>query len=347
MVIALLGGKSAQADQFNSLFRGARAAAMGNAFTAVADDEEALFYNPAGLAGIQGFSFHLFDGMLDTSNDLISDYPNLNTAFKNANVSSLNALMGKDIYARGTAISAVVLPGFEFALLYDQQIAILEKNEALPQSTFGAQTTYGAQMGFGIPVHKFRRHKGEIYFGISGKLLWRAGGYQNVDLSQLMTDNLKPITSNLTNFGSGEGLDAGLMYVRTFKKRFKVKAALAMTDIGTTSFTSGADPINSNLTAGVAGVLESQDMTATLSYDYSHILDYADWRMKTHMGLELKFPLLSLEGGLNELSPTYGAGLDLGMFKFMFVSYAEEQGVLAGQDSERRTLIYLSMKLDL
>ena len=38
---------------------GARATAMGGAFTAVADDFSAAYYNPAGLAQIEGYSISI------------------------------------------------------------------------------------------------------------------------------------------------------------------------------------------------------------------------------------------------------------------------------------------------
>ncbi len=45
------------ADEFSFHEVGARAAALGGAFTARADDISALFYNPAGLAFLEGFRF--------------------------------------------------------------------------------------------------------------------------------------------------------------------------------------------------------------------------------------------------------------------------------------------------
>ncbi|HEX8953577.1 MAG TPA: outer membrane protein transport protein, partial [Polyangia bacterium] len=62
-VIALLLPSSAWAGGMFLPFRGARATGRAGAFTAGVDDASALYYNPAGMADIDGWSF-LIDGAL-------------------------------------------------------------------------------------------------------------------------------------------------------------------------------------------------------------------------------------------------------------------------------------------
>ena len=52
--LLLLGAGNALAGGFSIYEAGARATAMGGAFTATADDGSAIFYNPAGIAFIPG-----------------------------------------------------------------------------------------------------------------------------------------------------------------------------------------------------------------------------------------------------------------------------------------------------
>jgi len=60
LVLFLLGARAAGAASLaETRGFGARAISMGGAFTAVADDFSALYYNPAGLAQIRGFPGHL------------------------------------------------------------------------------------------------------------------------------------------------------------------------------------------------------------------------------------------------------------------------------------------------
>ena len=60
--------RGSNAAAFLEIGVGARATALGNAFTAVSDDPSAIFWNPAGLAWIRGFkiSFNHADWLADT-----------------------------------------------------------------------------------------------------------------------------------------------------------------------------------------------------------------------------------------------------------------------------------------
>jgi hypothetical protein len=48
-------------SETSTLNSSVRALGMGDAFTAVADNEAAMFYNPAGLARVRGLNLKIFD----------------------------------------------------------------------------------------------------------------------------------------------------------------------------------------------------------------------------------------------------------------------------------------------
>ncbi|MDP2752998.1 MAG: hypothetical protein Q8P40_01195, partial [Nitrospirota bacterium] len=66
-IFVLTSGYSAMAKEYPSLYRGIRPLGMGGAFTAVSDDENALFYNPAGLSKISKFKLGLINPLLEVS----------------------------------------------------------------------------------------------------------------------------------------------------------------------------------------------------------------------------------------------------------------------------------------
>ena len=53
------------------LFKGAEAQAMGDAVTAVVDDDFSLFYNPAGLAGVNKLKFRFVNITVEASDQII------------------------------------------------------------------------------------------------------------------------------------------------------------------------------------------------------------------------------------------------------------------------------------
>ena len=347
LIFGILLPSFAFADEFHVLYRGARAQAMGNAFVAVVDDDEAIFYNPAGLASIDSFVVNAGRVDVDFSSDLVKNYSTFATAVGNSSISGLNALIGKSLYVRAQGTSSFSMPNFGVAVLYDEQAALRLNNQALPQGYLAAQETYGAQIGFSTRLAHFKKRKGELRLGFAGKSLWRGGGYQQPSLTQMLGADTKTITSNLTSVGAGYGLDAGLQLIYKLKRNLTFQSGLVMTDVGGTSFSSSADMIKSNLTLGLAGIYKSSDLTATLAYDYAHILESADWKKKSHLGLELKFSILSLYSGLSEFYPTYGAGLNILMLHLMYLSYAEELSSVAGQNAERRQMVELAVRFSL
>jgi hypothetical protein len=50
----LVMAAGSNAAPYPTFYRGVRPLGMGGAFTALADDENALYYNPAGLTAIDG-----------------------------------------------------------------------------------------------------------------------------------------------------------------------------------------------------------------------------------------------------------------------------------------------------
>lgn len=337
----------ASATEYQRLYSAPRAIAMGGAFVGVADDESALFYNPAGLAGLKNFSWNVLAANLEVSNEMLDNIPIFNSALDNPDLTTLNLLMGKNLSTRVQAGMTFAAPGFAMTGLYQMNGAVRMNNLTFPSGTLEYQTTYGGQIGFGQAVKKFKRHRGEIRYGVAGKVLFRSGGIANINMIQLLTLNSSSILASFPGVGMGFGLDAGVQYIIPINKKFSIMNGISMTDIGNTTFATGSPAQLSNFTVGTAVRYTSSEVIATLAYDHSNILDSVDWREKTHLGLELKFAFLSLMGGLNQFHPTYGASIDFLMAKVNYVSYAQDLGLLWNQIVERRQMLQVALKFDL
>ncbi len=322
---------------------------MGNAYTAVADDEQAVFMNPAGLAGIERMAIHFAVLDAEISGDTYSTASESISTFKEFNSSSISSLIGKNIYARGQFTPTIVMPNFGMALLMDQQYALLSQNKALPQVTLGYQTTIGVQFSTGFSVLKKRGKNPEqdLRVGVGFKWLERRGGYRSLSLIQTITLDKQAAEALIGGYGSGYGADLGLQYIRKLGRNgLTLQGGAVMTEIGDVTFAgSNADPQKGNFSLGAALKYEKAFFRSILSYDARHLLQSSDWKKKNHLGLELALPLLSFYGGINQSSLSYGAAVDLWLIKVAVISYAEERGEYAGIDSERRYLLHLGFKL--
>jgi opacity protein-like surface antigen len=331
-------------QNLRELYHGARAMAMGNAFVSIADDEEALFYNPAGLAGIESSTFQLVNSDLEISGDIVSSTQSSYDQFKNLSGDSLNILMGKDVYLHGNYVPTYVTKNFGFGVLFDQQLSLISQNKSLPQVEMGYQTTNGIQMGYAFQLDRAKKAKSDWRFGIGLKYLFRRGGYYTLDQKQIINMSQDELKSIVGGYGSGFGFDLGTQYIYRINHFLKLQAGAAWTEIGGVSFGNDtSEPVSGNLSAGLSVRYEFAHMGATLAYDLRHINQSVDARLRNHFGMELSIPMFKVLAGINEVYPTFGFGVDIGLVQLMTVSYAEEQSAFAKTNPERRYLLHIGM----
>lgn len=336
-----------QADpEFRELYRGARAQAMGNAFTAVADDESALFYNPAGLAAIEKSALHAVVLNIDASSDAVLNYRDTANVFTNFSISNINRLMGKDTYARAYFNPTYVMPNFAISYIYDQQIAIRAENPALPTVGFAYQVTQGAQFGFGFSfLKKHAKRSGDIRVGGAVKLMVRQGGYKDLPLQTLLTLNSDSLSTLTGAYYTGYGGDLGIQFIRYVGRRISLQTGAALTDIGDLTFGGTAQTQPMNLSTGVAFVYQAPQFKLTAAYDFRNMTrSDGDWNKKQHLGVEVAIPVFSFYGGFNQWNYTYGVAADFWLIRVTALSYAEELATFSSQDVERRYMLQIGLK---
>lgn len=355
LLLGLTLEQVALAKEIRPLYRSARAQAMGGAYVALADDEAAVFLNPAGLAGGIDPRFHYLPFDIDASIDTYSALTQSSSLLGNFSVDTLNALMGKNIYGRTQITPTLILPKFAVGLIVDGQIAYYSKNVALPQMTLGYQVTNGVQVATGFSFKgKSRRRRdkagGDLRVGIAAKYLFRRGGYRELPTTTLL--NLSSGASLLNQvaggWGSGYGVDLGVQYILPISDHVTAYFGSAMTDIANTTFTGEADPIEDNLAAGAAVRFKAGVNEITLAYQANALTAREiEWKQRNHFGLEWKLPMLSIYGGIHQVFFTYGVGFDAWIFRVTALSYAQELGTYVRQDPNRRYMLKFDLKFAL
>jgi len=344
----------ARASISRELFQGAEPLAMGGAYVAIADDENAIFYNPAGAASYDRMEVHYLTLGLGISEGVLDSYDAVKD-LKDPSGAELNKLMGKNIMTQGTAAATLIVPNFGVTAFYDAQGALYAANQAFPKVEFGYQRTSGVQaaLGFSFKDGK-KRGKGkkntelmsETRFGIGAKYLTRRGGYKTLNASELFALDYNQIMDLMGSKSSSYGIDLGFQRLQRLSKTASLHFGAAATNLGDVQFEGGPEAVKTNLTLGLGATYDFGLGKATLAYDVRQLNASDDWRKKQHLGLRVHVPLLDFYAGLYQAYLTYGASVDIWILRVTALSYREETGSFVYQDPERRYALKVDLKFD-
>jgi len=343
MALLIIGISSTSiAKQYPRLYRGVRPLGMGDAFTAVADDENALFYNPAGLSKISSFQLGILNPLIEVSEksiDLVQDAQDADLDDTGEVADLMQDYAGEHQHARvslfphvgfNVASAGVMIGGFGNASI-DADI----RNPVWPEARVDMVMDYGGIGGFGLelPLEGLRA-------GVALKFLERESlseTYTAIDISD--PDFGDRLDDDLYS-GSGFSADLGVIYELGFVPIFDTNVALVVQNVPEMDMGDARDidtqanfglSIEKSFSAfGFVGALDYKDLTGSIEED-------DDIAKRIHLGAELKFlKAFSLRAGLNQGYFTAGATLDFWVLRIDFATYAEEVGSYGGQREDRR-----------
>ena len=322
---------------------------MGGAFTAVADDEQALFYNPAGLADISRLNLAILNPLVGVSEDSLEMYQDLqDTDFETVEEAEdfLRKYIGVQQHLRA-AVNPYI--GFNVAD-YGVMIAGLGNGtvNAMPYDTANPKLDvtvigdYGLLGGVGgkLPFSGLR-------MGLSLKVINRYSLEEQYTAEDLVEDEFDKIVEDDLQEGAGISADIGVPYTLPFISLVDLDVGLAVQNFPSMNMGDALD-IDTQVNMGVAmkktlagfgfiGALDCMDLTQDIAED-------DDWGKRLHVGAEVQFPLiLSLQAGLNQGYWTGGLGLDFRVLRFDLATYGEEIGEKAGDQVSRRYLAQITI----
>jgi outer membrane protein OmpA-like peptidoglycan-associated protein len=329
---------------------GMRPMGMGGAFTAVADDENALFYNPAGLARLKYWRFTFPDILVGTD---IKSYDNLvyllghyNDVMKLSDGSLsdeqkaeladvIDRLSNTRIHNLLQYSMTYIQPHFGFGLhLFDDNL--LETGAILiPEANWDVRAGFIPNLGFGwgwdIP------QAGYLAFGL---------GFKGIIQAKSMEENMSVFALGDVPMEMqwGAGFDLGLLFQPTKELNF----AVVVNDLYTQIMNEVQVP---NLKVGFAYKpwwMQYEDLQTTLALDVVELNWQGDNEFKNsknnaalinfsklRVGVEFVLSgLVALRGGMYQGYPTAGISLQTSFINLDWVYYAKELGTYPGQNPE-------------
>ena len=357
LLVLIVGATNARAAELSEFYRGVRAMGMGNAFTALAADADAVFYNPAGLSLNRAVSFHLFNPKIDASRDDVESVASIKETASGFDAGALSKFFGKNLYASATAYPSIQVPGFAIGYYYGANFHVVSRNQAMPRVEARYYTDKGVVSGLSREFRGIsRRHFFRV--GTTVKWLQRQGFDTVIPFHRLVNVDKDYFKSLIVGPEYGWGIDLGVQYEMPLTKNTDLILASAWHDIGDTNFGdnrgSGRPPkIRNNLTAGGAfiyriGRLLGRQADFKIAAEARHLVEEdIDPRLQSHLGAELNIAGLGFQAGVNQSSLTGGVSLDMGFLKVAAVTYGVDNQAYAMMDRERRYMLQIDIGLDI
>lgn len=364
LLVVLTSTPQLYADPIFRFYRSPRALGMGGTTLATADDESALFANPAGLAhGKILKSIDIIDLQIEItqySKDVILDLIDVSEK-EEGEIKDAFWDMSEKYAGRTIGVSMRMFPNIVFkffgvgllAEIFDVRgrfsvpsipEASLEEFTIIRFIPIGGAgiSLLGDYLNIGVSV------KGLIELVDTSTSISALYALRNVNHpnARKLEDNPFLEIKRTCGYKAGNlplqtcefaGIDSGIFY--TFKKfRQKPQIGLVIKNISYKMMTISLGASIKPKFGPVKTIFgaELEDILFQRSPD-------KDLMKRIHIGAEFKLPVLSARFGFNQTYLTMGLGINLWIFEINLATYAEELGSGAGAIPERRYLVSLTL----
>ena len=339
----------ADAEDQQRLYRSAYFLGRGDTGIAIADDEDAIFYNPAGLALGKGIykKTVLVSPLIEVSEDTRSLAKQM-LAQDGTSISTLREHVGKPQHAglynftgivlRRAALGAFASATTDLLISKDPESGGLEK--------LSANLVNNAGLTFSLADTIFSEN---LMVGVTGKYLYR--GVADIDVSVIDAKEFQSKkSSELLGYGTGAGADLGLMYLvpgRT-PRSFGISVLNVghMPIIKTNEDSADLDKLKQTVNVGLALEPGTQFSKFRLLVDVWDVTNSISKNAlkKIHVGGELTVrDFIGFTVGINQGAPSAGFYVDMYLARLDIGMYTEETDDRVGTRPDRR--LYLRLKM--
>jgi len=342
-----------------------RARGMGNAFTAVANDEMVLYYNPAGLRSVQYNVYEILNYNLTNNTQVnapfISGHGTIDPDNVNLDEGGFGNIAGKKIFIE-TNLGGIshVNSRFGWSIFGGLLVDLSIHNPVFPYFDSKIYFQGGAITGIAWSFLDY-----QLDVGVGGKIVQRAGVDTELHLTsepviEVANGNISEAVSKAIDLGDNKlafAPDIGLVYHLDGIHNLSPKIALSVQNIGGLDFGKvGKVPMAIN--TGIATESELQGFDIILAADYHDLLDGHKLASDGNTLTERNFKL-GLEVGWNRLfnghhlfsyrlgrdGPYNSQGVSLNLlgFKLDLAKYSKEVGGYAGELEDKRWSFQLGL----
>ncbi|MBX9767085.1 MAG: hypothetical protein K2X47_07435 [Bdellovibrionales bacterium] len=335
---------AAHAQLFTEMNPSIRALGMGNAYTSIVDDSDALFYNPAALCRIEGVNWRIMNPRLGLNGqEAVTTASALGAVGGNSLADRLAPLFGKRLWLGGGLQSVISVPCFGFGVYEAADVAFNLSNPALPTFYTNVINDIGLLGGIGFSLVP------GLNVGMSINRMYRIGSNVPLGIDTIVSASGSTLTSQIDNRGVGYAVDLGMQFV--FPSPAKPTFSFVWKNAGQTRFIkeSGSQSppmIRDEMIVGLGLSLELPLMTIKPAIDFKYLNWYEEQMgKKIHVGIEVDLPVFAVRGGFNQGYYTMGLGVDLQFARLDVATYGVERGVYPGQSEDRRYVAQLTIEL--
>jgi hypothetical protein len=320
----------------NAALPGIRPLGMGNAFVAVGDDRNALYYNPAALSklektrvsglgvlgGIDNEFFNVIEFIQDNE-EQFSDFDTIDQEFYD----SLAPYDDKWVAADANAYMDFTRPGFGIGAYTTGRIQFkVDRGVYEPRVHASVSDDIVAVAGGSMDLGHYGLTAGAALKGI-----WRRQTERALTAREVVDFDPQDILDDLASAEAGFGMDLGLMWSPPLPS-LTVGAVLrdAPGFIGGESLGAAFDlgaawrPFEEGLLSRMVVALDLKD-----AFDGG-----AAFGNKLHLGTELALPIVSVRGGFNQGYPTAGVSLGTRILSLDYAFFGRELGEFPGAESQ-------------
>jgi len=357
--LSLFHAGVSKASELKWTHYGVRPLAMGNAFVAVADDYNALFYNPAGLARLKTWHLEIFNPSFGVSSSTLrtfKDFSKLSSSGSStvdATIDAFETLTGKPQWIQLGLTPNFIMPGFGIGIGLDLG------------GTMAVHRTIAADLDAGVsalvPIAFASNFlEDRLSLGMSVKGAFKQGverEFSLADITAFAKDSKDSSGKQLKDYvigGQGFGVDMGMLF--TPVSIGEPTLGVSVTDLGGTplkaSSTNGVElgkpkARQPSLNAGISfKPIKSENYHVLTTIDAHALNQPIHFSKKLNFGAEWGLGnILKLQAGLHQGSFSGGLEIDAWLIALRFATYTEQLGAVAGDYEDRRFVAQLKLIL--